>query len=362
MGKMKKFLRSISSKFSSSTLASLAGFSGALLFTSIILLLVDAQPGLTFQKILQGAFGDSVKIANGLVVWAPLSLITGALLVTFAAGLWNLGVEGQIMVGAIFTTWLMRMLENTSLSPVLIIILSCLFGVLGGMLWASLTGILRLYGGVSEIFAGVGLNFVATALSLWLIFGPWKRPGVGSMSGTEPFDQRLWLATIPGYRLSIWSLVLVVLVFTGLVFLMKKTRFGVQIKAVGKNLEAARLMGVRTDWVMMQAMFLCGGIAGLAGALQVVAVYHRLIPSISSGYGFLAMLVAMLANNNYLAALLVAYLFSILNIGGIQLPIDLHLDSTLSGVLQTAFVLFFLIMNGIKQRLTERKGISTDGK
>ena len=359
---MKKFLHGLLAKFSSSTLFSLAGFVGALIFTSVILLLVGAQPGLTFQKMLQGAFGDSVKIANGLVVWAPLSLIAGALLVTFAAGLWNLGVEGQIMLGAIFTTWMMRMLESSALPPVLIIILSCLFGVLGGMLWASLTGVLRLYGGVSEIFAGVGLNFVATALSLWLIFGPWKRPGVGSMSGTEPFDQRLWLATIPGYRLSIWSLILVVVIFAGLIFLMQKTRFGIQVKAVGKNLEAARLMGIRTNMVMMQAMLLCGGIAGLAGALQVVAVYHRLIPSISSGYGFLAMLVAMLANNNYFGALLVAYLFSILNIGGIQLPIDLHLDSTLSGVLQAAFVLFFLIMNGIKQRLTERKGVSTDGK
>ncbi|MGV8025318.1 MAG: ABC transporter permease [Anaerolineaceae bacterium] len=359
---VKKFLNEILTKFSSSTLFSLTAVAGALIFTSLILLLGGAQPGLTFQKILQGAFGDSIKIANGLVVWAPLSLIAGALLVTFSAGLWNLGVEGQIMLGAIFTTWMMRILENTTFHPVIIIICSCLMGVLGGMLWASLTGILRLFGGVNEIFAGVGLNFVATALSLWLIFGPWKRPGVGSMSGTQPFDERLWLATLPGYRLSIWSLILVVIVFAGLIFFMKKTRFGIQVKAVGKNLEAAKLMGIRTNLVMMQAMLLCGGIAGLAGALQVVAVYHRLIPSISSGYGFLAMLVAMLANNNYYSALLVAYLFSILNIGGIQLPIDLHLDSTLSGVLQAAFVLFFLIMNGIKQRLTERKESSMDGK
>ncbi|NMC29747.1 MAG: ABC transporter permease [Pelolinea sp.] len=339
----------------SSAVFSIASTVGALLFTSFILWMAGAQPGLTFEKILAGAFGDSVKIANGLVVWVPLSLTAGALIITFTAGLWNLGIEGQIMLGAIAATGTLRVLQNSLLSPVLIILFACLMGMVGGALWAALTGILRLFGGVSEIFAGVGLNFVATALSLWLIFDPWKRPGVGSMSGTEPFDERLWLATIPGYRLSLWSLVLVVVVFIGLFILLKKTRFGIQIKAIGKNLEAARLMGIQTRKQMMAAMLLCGGLAGLAGALQVVAVYHRLIPSISSGYGFLAMLVAMLANNNLMLALLVAYLFAILNIGGIQLPIVLHLDSTLSGVLQTALVLFFLIMNGVKQHLTERK-------
>ncbi len=342
-------------QFPSSFIFSLISIGGALLFTSLILWLAGAQPGLTFQKIIEGAFSDAVKVANGLVVWAPLSLVAGALIITFTAGLWNLGIEGQIMLGAIFTTGFLRLLEDSTLSPALIIILSILIGMVGGALWAALTGILRLYTGVSEIFAGVGLNFVATALSLWLIFGPWKRPGVGSMSGTEPFNARLWLVQIPGYRLSVWSLILVVIVFLSLFVLLKKTRFGIQIKAIGKNLEATRLMGMQTKQLLLLSMLLCGAIAGLVGALQVVGVYHRLIPSISSGYGFLGMLVAMLANNNLVLTLIVAYLFSILNIGGIQLPIDLHLDSTLAGVLQTAFVLFFLIMNGLKQKLLERK-------
>ena len=355
-----KRLRQLVKQSSSSALFSLAAFLGALLFTSLILLMVGAQPGLTFQKMLQGAFGDATKIANGLVVWAPLSLVSGALIVTFKADLWNLGVEGQIMVGAIFTTWILRVLEPSTLNPQVCIILACLGGVFGGMLWAALTGVLRLYGGVSEIFAGVGLNFVATALSLWLIFGPWKRPGVGSMSGTVPFKEEFWLSMIPGYRLSVWSLVLVVLVFAFLAILLSRTRFGINVKAIGKNPEAARLLGIRTKRTMMSAMLLCGGIAGLAGAIQVVGVYHRLIPSISSGYGFLGMLVAMLANNNFFITLLVAYLFSILNIGGIQLPIDLHLDSTLSGVLQAALVLFFLMMNGLKKKIMEKR--ESDGK
>lgn len=359
---MKKSNPFMKSERSRTLIFSVLAIIGAIGFTSIVLLLAGADPLLTFQKMVMGAFGDKTKIANGLVVWVPLSLVAGALVVTFTAGLWNLGVEGQIMLGAIFTTWILRELQTSTLPAGLIICLGFAAGMVGGMVWAALTGVLKFFTGVNEIFAGVGLNFVATALSLWLIFGPWKRPGVGSMSGTEPFPKELWLATIPGYRLSVWALVLVVLVFAGLYILLRKTRFGIEIKAIGKNLEAARLMGIKTTRNMMAAMLLCGGIAGLAGALQVLGVYHRLIPSISSGYGFLAMLVAMLANNNLLLSLMAAYLFSVVNIGGIQLPIDLHLDSTLSGVLQATLVLFVLIMNGIKKKLTTGKENSKHGQ
>ncbi|MBA4399552.1 MAG: hypothetical protein C0396_06755 [Anaerolinea sp.] len=105
----------------------------------------------------------------------------------------------------------------------------------------------------------------------------------------------------------------------------------------------------------MSAFFICGAFAGLAGATQVLAVYHRLIPAISSGYGFLGLMVAMLINYQALWAAPVALFFAALNIGSIQLPIVLKLDSTLSGVLQGALVLFVLMMDGVRRRLTAKK-------
>ena len=111
---------------------SLVAVAGALIFVSIILWIADAQPGLTFQKLIQGAFGDATKIANGFVVWVPLSLVAGAFIITFTAGLWNLGIEGQIMLGAIFTTGLMRSMQTSALPPAVIIFLSCLMGMVGG--------------------------------------------------------------------------------------------------------------------------------------------------------------------------------------------------------------------------------------
>jgi simple sugar transport system permease protein len=105
---------------------------------------------------------------------------------------------------------------------------------------------------------------------------------------------------------------------------------------------------------MMLSFLICGALAGLAGAVQVTSVYHRLIPSISSGYGYLGLMVAMLINYRALWALPVTLFFAALNIGSIQLPIVLKLDSTLSGVLQGALVLFVIMMSGVQQRLVKK--------
>lgn len=326
----------------------------ALFFTTLILILAGAPPLQTFWQIMRGAFSSLNSISNDLVVWVPLILATSGLLITFSAGLWNIGVEGQITLGAIFTTGMMRMLQNTSLHPALIIILSILAGMLGGAIWAALAGALKTFGGVNEIFGGLGLNFVATALTLWLIFGPWKRPGVGSMSGTEPFPGALWLPQIPELRLSVWSLLLGILAVIVIYLLLRSTYFGLRLKAVGKNMHAAFWLGIPTWQYMMLAFLVCGTLAGLAGAVQVVAVYHRLIPSISSGYGFLGLLVAMLVNYQAIWAALVAFFYAALNIGSIQLPIVLKLDSTLSGILQGMLVLFILMVDGARQRWLKR--------
>lgn len=328
----------------------------ALGFTSLILLATKTDPWQAYKYITIGALGSMRNISDVLVSFVPLLLVSSGLLVTFSAGLWNIGVEGQITLGAIGTTWVLRLLQDSGVNPGLTIILAMLAGMLGGAIWACLAGALKTYGGVNEIFGGLGLNFVATALTLWLIFGPWKRPGIGSMSGTEPFPDTLWLPMLPGFRLSPWALGLGILFIVLIYFLLKGTYFGLKIKAVGKNIKASYLLGIPTTRYLMLAFMLGGALAGLTGAIQVTAVYHRLIPSISSGYGFLGLLVAMLVNFQAIWVAPIALFFAALNIGSIQLPIVLKLDSTLSGVLQGVLVLFVILMDGIRQMITKRSG------
>lgn len=326
----------------------------AILITTLILLAAGAPPFEAYAAILKGAFGSQQSLMSLLISWSPLILTSAGVLITFSAGLWNIGVEGQMVLGAIFTTWILRLLQETALPPGLIIILGLLAGIVGGALWAGLAGALKTFGGVNEIFGGLGLNFVATALTIYLVFGPWKRPGTGSMSGTQPFGQALWLPTLPGTNLSLWSLGLSILVIIAVFFLLRGTHIGLKLKAVGKNMKAAYLMGVPTWQYSMFAFLLCGAFVGLAGAIQVTGVYHRLLPNISNGYGFLGLLVAMLINYKAIWAAPVAFFFAALNTGSIQLQLLFKLDSSFSGVLQSFLVLLVLLGEGARQRLGKR--------
>jgi ABC-type uncharacterized transport system permease subunit len=328
----------------------------AFLFTVAVLLSAGAPPFEAFGQLALGAFGSVENFANVMVAWVPLLLSTAGLLVTFAAGLWNIGMEGQITLGAIFATGALRMMQDSGLPPAVMILIAILAGAVGGALWAGLAGALKTFGGVNEIFGGLGLDFVATAITLWLIFGPWKRPGIGSMSGTVPFPQEMWMPTLPHLRLSLWALLVGILGTVAVYFLLQGTYFGLRLKAVGRNKRAANLAGIPTARYMMNAFLICGLFAGVAGAVQVTAVYHRLIPSISSNYGWLGLLVAMLINFQPVWAAPVSLFFAALNIGSIQLPIVLKLDSSLSGVLQGALVLAFLVMEGARRRVVKGQG------
>jgi len=319
------------------------------LFTTLLLIASDAPPLQAYHQLFLGSLGSWAKFSQVVKVWIPLTLCACGLLFTFRIGLWNIGVEGQVMLGAVFSTWALRAGSDSPESGAVLIVLSLAASVLGGALWAAVAGFLKTKGGVNEIFAGLGLNFVAQGIVLWLIFGPWKQPGVASMSGTETFPTELWLSApallrIPPAALAIAAAALVA---SGLI--LHFTWIGLYLKAVGRNPGAAFLYGLKPARLMVLAMLFAGGFAGLAGNLQVTAVYHRLIPAISSNYGYLALLVVMLANYNIWLMAPVALFFACLNVGSIQLPMMLHLDSSLGGVIQGALVLATLGMHGWRQ-------------
>jgi general nucleoside transport system permease protein len=327
----------------------------ALLFTTIVLLLAGAPPLKAYAQLLYGSIGSLSNFSDVLVAWAPLLVVTAGLLVTFSAGLWNIGIEGQIILGAIFTTAVLRALQDTNIAPGLIIAAGILSGIVGGILWAALVGALKTFGGVNEIFGGLGLNFIANTLILWLIYGPWRRPGVASLSGTVAFPAKLSLPTLSKLSISPWALIFAFISILVIYFLLKNTYIGLRLKAVGKNIRSSYNMGIPTWQYMMLAFVICGAFAGLAGALQVTGVYHRLLPYITGGYGFLGLLLAMLVNYQAIWVAPIALFYAGLNIGSVQLPISLKLDSTLSGVLQGTLVLFVLLGEGIRQRFV-RKG------
>ena len=322
-------------------------------FTTLVLLLAGAPPFGAYYHILKGSLGSWIKFAHVIKAWIPLTLCGCGLVFTFRIGLWNIGVEGQVMMGAVFTTAALRFgIESNAAA--FFLGASLLGGIVGGALWALIAGFLKTRGGVNEIFAGLGLNFVAQGIILWLIFGPWRRPGVASMSGTETFPIHLWLPHLTAIRLSplALSIVMVSLMVTGL--MMHYSRIGLNLRAIGNNPKAAFIFGLKPGRYMILAMIFAGGFAGLAGSLQVSGVYHRLLPAISSNYGYLSLLVAMLSSYKIQLVPLVAFFFACLNVGSIQLPMVLQVDSSLSGVIQGALVLATLGVHAWRKRSAKR--------
>jgi simple sugar transport system permease protein len=262
---------------------------------------------------------------------------------TFTAGLWNIGIEGQMIMGAIGATWMARAID---LPPPLLLPLMILSSMGAGMLWSLLAGILRTLGKVHEIFTGLGLNFVAAGLTNFLIFGPWKQPGTATMSGTELFRPSAWLPNFGSLALGPVEMGIAGIVIVVGSFSLRGTRFGLKLRAVGKNPQSAYLMGLGTEKYLLLAFAISGAMAGMAGGIQAAGLFHRLIPSISSGYGYLAILVVLLTGNRILWIAPVAFFFAAATKGSLQLPLEMQLDSSLGGVLQAILVLLVLLARG----------------
>ncbi len=320
----------------------------AFIFTTMIILFAGASPIAVVSEIISGAFGTPGQFARVIATLAPLLICSCGLLFTFTTGLYNLGIEGQIAFGGIATTFMLRLTQD-SFPPAIALLLAILAGGVGGMLWGVLAGILNVYGRINEIFAGLGLNFLADGIALYLVFGPWKRAGVASMSGTEQFPDSLWLPTFGNTDASPIALLLALISIAVTIVVLGRTHFGLKLRAVGQNLRASYVLGIPSLRQLLSSFAICGAFAGVAGALQVVAVFHRLIPNISSGLGFLALLVTLLAGMNAWLLLPIAFFFSALNIGSLQLPLDLNLESSLAGVIQGTLVLFVILGKGLSE-------------
>lgn len=334
------------------TLWMLAAPALALALTVLVALPSGAPPLQTLQVLLLGGLGSMSKFGQVLTVFVPLMLCAAGLLVPFTARLWNIGIEGQVVLGAIFCTGALMPFDQGGPAH---IALALAAGMLGGALWALLAGVLKTWGRVHEIFSGLGLNFVAMGLTIWLIFGPWKRPGVASMSGTETLDMSLWLDRMGRLASSWTALALAAAALMMVAVLLTRTQWGLGLKAVGQNPKAARLFDLSPRRRMLQAFALCGALGGLAGAVQVLGVYHRLLPSISSGYGYTALLVGMMASFRILPVPFICLFFAVLNVGSIQLPLQLNLDSSFSGVIQGLMVLSVFMTQGLRAWLIRRR-------
>jgi len=318
----------------------------ALLFTSGLLMLFGASPAEAYRAMWDGSFGGTDKVLGVLAFWVPMVLCSVGLLITFTAGLWNIGVEGQIVLGAICASWVALRFAGPTW---LLIPLELGAAMLGGALWAALSAVLKTRGRVNEIFSGLALNGLAVILTNYLISGPWQPPEGGSFRGTAPFQDAALLPRLLESRFSPLSLVLAALAFAAVFFILRGTTWGLKLKALGKNPHSAFLLGVSSERETILAMMFCGALAGLGGAVRVLSWFDSLRQSISGGIGFLALLIVMLAAYRILWVPFIAFFFSVVLNGSITLQLKTQLHSSLGGILTGVMVLFVLLFGSAKQ-------------
>lgn len=314
----------------------------ALMFVAILLGIFGASPVDAFVAMWQGAFGNQANTLSVVAFWIPLLLSSTGLLVTFTAGLWNIGVEGQIVMGAIAASWVALGLDAPG--PVLILC-EVLAAMAAGALWAGLAGILKTRGGVHEIFGGLALNNLAIILTNYLISGPWQPPEGGTFRGTTPFQDAALLPRFAESRFAPISLVFALVALAVVFVILRGTTWGLKLKALGKNPRSAFLLGVSSEREALVSLVFCGALAGLAGSVRVLSWFDSLRQSISGGIGFLALLVVMLASYRIFWVPLIAFFFSAVLNGSITLQLRTQLHSSLGGILTATMVLFVLLFN-----------------
>jgi simple sugar transport system permease protein len=308
-----------------------------------LLLLAGTNPWDPLKIIVEGSIGwppfeegSARKVGDTFMVWVPIALASAGLIVTFNAGMWNIGIEGQVIMGAIAAAWVAR---EVSVSRPLLILLTILGGAVGGMLWGLLVGVLRTSGGVNEIFGGLGLNFVALSLTTYLIIGPWARSGVASTSGTDPFPEDAWLPAMEGTKLSPLAVGIALVALIGVWLLFRGTLYGLKLKAVGRNRPSSFLLGIPTNRYLLGAFMICGALAGIGGTSQSLGLHHKLIPAISGNFGYLAILVVLLARFRPFLVIPISFFFAMIAVGSPSLQLRVDVNPTLGGVLQGVLVL-----------------------
>ena len=246
------------------------------------------------------------------------------LIIAYKALIWNIGSEGQLLLGAVAAAGVALFIPG--IPPAFVLPTMITMGFISGAAWAFLPGILKAKLNVNEIITTLMMNYIAARLVMYLVYGPWQGKHVWHFPYTDIFPSYAWMPTID-FRLHYPDLILAIILAIIAYYLLERTTLGYEIKVVGSNKEAARYAGISYSKIVIFVMIFSGGLAGIAGAAEVAGITHRLMnpTAMSPGYGYTAIIVAWLAGLNPLLGILAAIFMAAILVGGQQIQISLGL-------------------------------------
>jgi simple sugar transport system permease protein len=320
----------------------LAGMLLALLIGAVMLLILKVNPLTAYAEMVGGALGSVSGITQTLVKATPLLLVGLGICIAFRASMINIGGEGQIIVGALAATWFPLTFRDW---PGGVLIPSTLLvGFIAGAVWGFIPGILKARLKVNEILTTVMMNAIALQLMNLMIRSVLMDPA-GITAGTylaqsERLPEQSWLIRlVPQTLLHTGSLIAVVLAVIVYIFLWRTT-IGYRIRAVGFNPDAARFSGINVPFNQALSLTLAGGFSGIAGAIEVLGVQHRLLEGITSGYGFSGIVAALFGGLHPLGTIPASVLFGALLVGGDKMQRAVQVPNSLIDAILGLVVLF----------------------
>lgn len=311
----------------------------ALLVFAILLGAVGKDPLKAYGDTLVYVFGNAYGFSEFLVRIVPLLLTATAVALPARIGLINVGGEGQLYMGALFATG--GAITFPGLPSWVLLPLMTLLGFAGGGLWALIPGLLRAARLVNETISTLLLNYVAPLIVSYLIFGPWRSEDSAAYPESPTFTDAARLPALSHTRLHaglLFGIIALVLYW----LLITKSRWGLHMRAMGGNAEAARRLGIPVFRYTVIIMVLAGGVAGLAGMAEVAGIQGKLVMGLSPGYGFTGFLVAWLAGTNAAGIAIMSFLFAIIGSAGDILQFTQGLPYAVINILM-ATVLFIVL-------------------
>jgi len=321
----------------------------ALVAGALVMYFSGDDPLAAYNGLFQGAFGSGRGWATTVRKMVPFIFTGLSVAVAFKAGLFNIGASGQFVMGTVFSVFAGINFEG--LPAFVHLPLAIVFGIVGGMLWGAIPGILKVYTGAHEVIVTIMLNYVAALFAGWTVYaggtqgqtpGPMWDRSAGPISETPDVlaSARIpWLFAEP-YRVHYGVFIaLVAVIFIW--WLIYKTTIGFEIRTVGQNVKAARYAGIRVNWTVILTMMIAGGLAGLAGAVETLGLNHKFAPEFGGQVGFDGITIALLGQTHPFGVVLSSFLFGAMDAGAAKMQFDSGVAADIIQIIQ-ALVLAFV--------------------
>ncbi len=320
---------------------------------ALLLLAAGADPISAYESMFKAAFGSVFSTSITIGKAMPRLLAGLGIALALRAGLWNIGAEGQIYVGGAASTAVV--LSAPDLPFPIVLIAALIAGTFAGAIWGAIPGVMRATRGISEVITSLMLVYIAISLTNYLLEGPWVVPH-STFPATEPFASEhrlpiLWPGTLfnAGVVISALAVVLAWVLF-------RRSRFGLELRALGGGEQAARFAGVRVKRLIVTAMAVSGAFAGLAGSVEILGVRGRLLEGFSPGYGFEAIAIALIGRLQPAGILLAAVLFGALDAGAAGLLTSGRgVPASIVQITEAMAVIYVLIALGINEKLSRKR-------